>query len=142
EAQAGRRVTADNYAERLRAIYGANAGAVARQYAVGNYASAAIALATAMSDFHPAVPTSACSALHTAERASRVVPVFAFEFADRASPTLGVLLPATPNPGFELGAALSSELSYLFPGFSGTSRSDAPELPPAGRALARQLVAV
>src|SRR5262249_4114688 len=34
DAQAGRRVTPENYPERLRAIYGANAGAVARQYAV------------------------------------------------------------------------------------------------------------
>jgi para-nitrobenzyl esterase len=62
------------------------------------------------------------------------MPVFQFEFADRAAP------PVMPDPGFELGAVHSAELPYFFPGFTNKRVFDGPPLAHASQRLAAQML--
>jgi para-nitrobenzyl esterase len=135
DIQSGDTVTRENYADRLRTIYGANADAVVKAYPPGAYSSAAAALGTVMSDFTPDAGLNNCIFLQAGRLLSRSVTVYEYVFTDRNAP------PVTPDPGFEMGAAHASELPYQFPHFSNTSGLDGPDLAPASQRLAEQMVA-
>jgi para-nitrobenzyl esterase len=135
EVEAGGRITAQNYPDRLRALYGDNADTVLAAYPAARYSSPATALGTAMSDYMPGGGLNACLFLRTAAMASRFVPVYQYEFADDAAP------PVMKDPGIELGAVHTSEMPYQFPGFSNTSVLDGPPLAVPQRQLSEQMVA-
>lgn len=132
----GAPVTPQNYAERLRAIYGDHAERVLTQYPLAAFPSAPSALGTAMSDFMPGGPLSNCLFLHTARLAAPQVPLYQYEFTDPAAP------PVMPDPGFEMGAVHSAELPYQFPNFSNKSVFDGPDLALPSQRLADQMAAL
>lgn len=135
ELEAGGKITSDSYLERLRVSYGDDAPEVARRYPPTAYASAAIALGRAESDFMPGGPLSNCLYLETARLASSYVPVYEFEFTDSDAPYV------TPAPGPVTGAVHSAELPYFFPHISYNSRINGPDVPPRSQPLSRQMVA-
>lgn len=134
-AVAGERITPQNYLDAVRARYGEHAAAVAQRYPPSAYSSASTALGTAMSDFLPFAGITNCQFLHTGRLASRLMPVYQYEFADRGAP------PVMPDPGFELGAVHSAELPYFFPGFTNKRIFDGPPLSAASAVLAGQMLA-
>ncbi|HXB83630.1 MAG TPA: carboxylesterase family protein [Candidatus Acidoferrum sp.] len=133
-AMAGKHVTAANYPTSLRAVYGENTPLVLAEYPLGHFSSPASALGSVMSDFTPDNGLNNCLYLQTANLASRYVTVFEYEFADANAP------PVTANPGFEMGAVHSSELPYLFPHFSNTSKVDGPALTPEAQVLSDAMI--
>jgi para-nitrobenzyl esterase len=134
EVEAGAKIDRDNYAERLRLLYGGNAPQVLAAYPVERYSSPPTALGTVMSDYMPAGGLSGCLFLRTAWLAARHVPVYQYVFADPDAP------PVMTNPGMELGAVHTAEMPYQFPGFSNTSRHDGPPLAPPQRQLAQAMI--
>jgi para-nitrobenzyl esterase len=134
DVAAGRPVTADSYPKAIAAIYGANAEAVISHYPVTSASSPASALGTLMSDFQPSGILANCAFLETARLAARHMPVYEYEFTDRAAP------PVMDDPGFELGAVHSAELPYLFPHFSNKTLLDGPDLAPGSQHLSRDMV--
>ena len=139
--QAGQTVTAENYAESLQAVYGTNTAVIHQQYPAHMQGSPAATLGSVMSDFRPDNGTNHCQFIDTALMLARHVPVYFMDFADRNAPVLGVSMPASPDPGFELGAVHSSELNYFFPHFSNNSRLNAPNLQPASQAMSELMIA-
>ncbi len=132
--QAGQSVTRDNYLSLLKEVYGKNGDAVLGQYPVGNYSSAPTALGTVWSDFRPDVGINNCIYLQTSKLLRKSVPVYQFVFADSEAP------PVTSDPGFEMGAVHSSELPYQFPHFDNTTKVAGPDLKPASKKLAAQMM--
>jgi para-nitrobenzyl esterase len=135
ELEAGGTIATANYLERLRTSYGDLAAEVAKHYPLSDYASAAIAVGRAESDFMPGGPLNNCLYLETARLASRWVPVYEFEFTDANAPYV------TPTPGTVTGAVHSAELPYFFPHISYNSRIDGPDVPVRSQPLSRQMVA-
>ena len=139
-AQAGQSVTTENYAEALQAVYGDNAALIEKQYPPDEQGSPAATLGSVMSDFRPDNGINHCQFIDTAYTLAHHVPVYFMDFADRNAPVLGVSMPASPDPGFELGAVHSSELNYFFPHFSNNSRLDAPDLQPASHSMSELMI--
>ena len=135
EIQAGGTITRDNYVQRLQASYGENAAEVAKRYPLSADLSPAAAVGRAESDFMPGGPLNNCLYLETARLASRFVPVFEFEFADRDAPSV------MPKPGLETGAVHSAELLYFYPHISFNRHIDGPDMPPRSQPLSRQMIA-
>lgn len=133
--QAGQQITADNYAEVLKAPYGDKVDAILKQYPLSNYSSAPTALGTVWSDFRPDIGINHCIYLESAKLMRKFVPVYQFVFADRNAP------PVTPNPGFEMGAVHASELIYMFPHIDFTRKIAGPDLAPPAQKLSEQMVA-
>jgi para-nitrobenzyl esterase len=132
--QAGQKIDAENYADLLLDTYGDHAERIIARYPLSNYSSAATALGSVWSDFRSDVGINHCIYLETAKLARAHAPVYQFVFSDRDAP------PVTANPGFEMGAVHSSELPYLFPGYDNTREMAGPELAPASKALAQQML--
>lgn len=128
--QSGVKITAENYASLLRVAYGDKTDRVLAEYPLAHYSSPAAAIGTVMSDYRQDNGLNNCGAQETGRLASAYVPVFQYEFADRAAP------PVTSNPGFEMGAVHSSELPYQFPRFTNTTKLDGPPLAPGSQRLA------
>ncbi len=141
DVQAGRPVTRENYSAHLKGLYGERAEAVEMQYPLRHADVPPETLGTAMSDYNPAVGINNCLYLRTGEAFAKFAPVWQWEFADRNAPVIGVGIPAKPDVGFELGAVHSSELNYLFPKLSNTSKIDAPDLALASQKVSDQMVA-
>ena len=104
----GGEATAETYPARIAALYGANAPAVLAHYPLSSFGSASEALAATVTD-----QVFACTARRLNRLASKFVPVFAFEFADRTAPSYA------PLPSFPYGAAHTFEIMYLFPLYHG-----------------------
>lgn len=135
DVQAGEKITAENYPDKLKAIYGANTDTVLKKYPATNYSSPPSALGSVMSDFNPTVGLNNCIYLEQAKLMRKRVPVYELVFGDRDAP------PVTTDPGFEMGAVHSSELPYFFPHFDNTSKIAGPDLKPASQHLAEQMTA-
>jgi para-nitrobenzyl esterase len=101
--QKGKPLTAEEYPAVVTQVFGAEAPAVLAQYPLGNYPSPGVALATLLTDWGAKV--GSCTALATDEVANQTTPVYAYEFAQDSGTQIG---------GFDLGAAHSEELPYLF----------------------------
>lgn len=135
----------------LPAYYGADApdpstpgrtlhDAIVAEYASGGAMDGA-SVGSMLSDHQVAVGITNCLYLRTSDALLDLVPaVYQFEFADPAAPVLGVGIAKGMDPGFALGAVHSSELNYLFPGYSNTSAIDGPSLAPASQELADRMV--
>ena len=135
DVQAGAKITAANYADKLKALYGDKTAAILKQYPLSDYSSAPSALGTVMSDFIATIGINNCIYLETGKLLAKRVPVYEFEFADRDAPAV------TTNPGFEMGAVHSSELPYLFPHFDNTSKVAGPDLKPGSQKIADAMIA-
>jgi para-nitrobenzyl esterase len=132
---AGQAVTVDTYPKRLASLYGAAAPDVLAEYPLANFPSAPSALGTAESDFLQGNALSNCLYLQMAADASRFVPLYEYEFADRHAP------PEMDDPGFEMGAVHAAELPYFFPHISHNSKVNGPDLEPAAQRLSEHMVA-
>lgn len=154
DAQAGRAPALDpaHFAGWVKNFYGEErTPAIVQRYTpAGGFATTQAVpetLGRMLSDYSPSIGINNCLYLHTSEqvrqsfaRHGRKLPVYQWEFADEAAPVLGVGI-AKPYPDFAMGSVHSTELNYLFPRLSNTSRIDAAELAPASQQLADQMVA-
>jgi para-nitrobenzyl esterase len=136
EQQSADPVTPDNYAERLIRHYSSAEGPLDAERQ-----RPAETLGSVISHYNPQVGINNCLYWHTATQMRRRIgmPLYGFEFADRNALVLGVGIAAMPDPGMEFATVHSSALNYLFPHFSNTSRSDAPDLLPDSQPLADQM---
>lgn len=103
------RTTAD-YAAALDRQYGPAGRKVLAAYPAADNGGAMAAFAAAQTDSYFACPQRIFD-----DAIARWAPVYRYEFADRTAP--GYL----PDAGFDLGAAHTFELPYLFAGFRGAT---------------------
>jgi para-nitrobenzyl esterase len=108
---------------------------VLAQYPLANFPSAPAALGTVESDFLSGGALNNCLYLEMAGSASRFVPLYEYEFADRHAP------PEMDDPGFEMGAVHAAELPYFFPHISHNSKINGPDLEPASARLSESMIA-
>jgi len=149
DVQAGKKITPETFPLAIQGMYGKTEleqkrkvpENVAREYALKKGDVPAEVLGSLMSDYIPTPGINNCMYHRAAALASKVVPVYEFEFADEEAPVLGVGIAATPDPGFKMGSVHSSELNYLFPKLDNTSKINAPDLKLASQKLADQMIA-
>ncbi|WP_228539504.1 carboxylesterase/lipase family protein [Nocardia sp. XZ_19_385] len=98
-------LTADDYAQQVRAKFGAHADQVLSTYPVADFGSPSAALAAVLTDHGYSVPTLDTLALLAAQ-----VPTYAYEFAEQQTP----YFPGISRPSFPVGANHMHELPYLF----------------------------
>jgi para-nitrobenzyl esterase len=128
ELNTGEPLAADAYPAAVAAYYGPDvAPAVLGEYPLTSYGTPSEALGTAETDYY-----IACSSYKLDQWMSPYVPVFAYQFDDRTVPMY--MAPVS----FPYGAAHTSELQFLFPGFHG-GRGVVRPLSPAERQLAAQM---
>jgi para-nitrobenzyl esterase len=140
DVQGGAKITPETYPAAVSAIYGERADKVLARYPLKPGEHPAEALGSLMTDFMPRLGITHCLMLESGRLLAARVPVFQWEYADRAAPVRGVSIPIQPDPGFVLGAVHSAELNALFPGFSNTAAMTGPDLAPASQALADLIV--
>ncbi len=149
DVQAGMKVTPETYTLAIKKMYGQSeqekkrktAEKVLKKYALNPGDVPAERLGSMMSDYIPTPGINNCMYQRASQLASKVTPVYRFEFADEDAPVIGVSIPANPDPGFKMGSVHSSELNYTFPKLDNTSKINAPDLPPASQKLADKMVA-
>jgi para-nitrobenzyl esterase len=132
---AGQAITSETYPKLLASIYGDVGPEVAAEYPPEKFPAVPSALGTVESDFMPGGALSNCLYLKSGADASRYVPVYEYEFADRHAP------PEMADPGFEMGAVHAAELPYFFPHISHNSKIDGPDLEPSSQGLSEAMVA-
>jgi para-nitrobenzyl esterase len=109
ELNTGKPLTSDAYPAAVAAYYGPEvAPAVLGEYPLTAYGTPSEALGTAETDYY-----IACSSHKLDQWMSPFVPIFAYQFDDRNVPMY--MAPVS----FPYGAAHTSELQFLFPGFHG-----------------------
>lgn len=109
ENETGIAMTVRAYPTVFERFYGKSLAQKAlKEYPISRYNTPSEGFAAAVTDSQFACPARAVN-----QWAESKTPVFAYEFADRTAPSY--LKPTT----FPLGAAHTSELAYLFPGFHG-----------------------
>ena len=107
----GRPVTAENYSQVVRELYGQTADRVLAQYPHEQYESPSVALATALTD--EGRGAGACRQLAFDDAMSQHAPVFAFEFAE---PT-GEVYEQIPE-----GASHGADVPYFFDSYTQDSK--------------------
>ncbi|MEU2022948.1 carboxylesterase family protein [Streptomyces sp. NPDC016469] len=106
ELMTGKPLTAEGYAEKVAARFGADAPAVLAEYPVERYAAPAAALSAVLTD-----ADWSTAALDTQRALARHTSVYAYEFAEESAPYFrGVPRPAS----FSLGTGHMTDLAYLF----------------------------
>lgn len=128
ETRTGEPLTAERYPEALEGMYGEKLSqTLLQQYPASNYLNAAGAFAAATTDY-----LFACPSLRLKELASQHTRVWGYRFADRTAPSYA------PPVSFEMQAAHTFELPYLFPGFHGGT-AEPTQLNPLQQPLAEQM---
>jgi para-nitrobenzyl esterase len=128
ELNTGKPLTADAYPAAVAAYYGPDvAPAVLGEYPLTSYGTPSEALGTAETDYY-----IACSSYKLDGWMSPYVPIFAYQFDDRTVPMY--MAPVS----FPYGAAHTSELQFIFPGFHG-GRGAVRPLSPAEQQLSAQM---
>ena len=126
----------------LPKFYGGNANMVARKYGFDVAKSGAHLLGEVLSDFNPLLGINNCIYYQTADQIIRYPEArqtYLFEFADQQALVNGVgIMP--PYPDFPMGPVHSAIINYWFPHYSNNKKIDAPDLPPASKALADLMV--
>jgi para-nitrobenzyl esterase len=115
ELETGVVLTADQYPDRIEALWGANAPAVLAQYPLSNYNSPSEALSAVRSD-----SGINCGTHIFNQWVTPFIPVYAYEFADRTVPSYA------PLASFPYGAYHTSETVYLFLGYHGATGTPQP----------------
>jgi para-nitrobenzyl esterase len=101
---------AADYAALIKSFYARNAAAVRAAYPLTPGQSPATVLNAAATS-----SIMDCPGLRLQQSLSRYIPLYAYEFADRTAPSY------LPPVGFDLGAAHSFELSYIFTNYHGAA---------------------
>lgn len=129
EIVSGKPVTADGYPAAVNAFFGpTKAPAALAHYPLADYPSPSEALGAAESDSY-----MICPSYRFDRWVAPYVPVYAFQFDDRSAPMY------MPSASFPYGAAHTSEMQFLFPGFHG-GRGVTQPLSPQEQTLSAQMI--
>jgi para-nitrobenzyl esterase len=121
-------LTAEQYADRINAQYGATAARILATYPAAAYDNPTLAFMAVSTD------PSACRHVRLASILAEKTKVYAYEFNDRQAPWY------FPPLSFSPGAAYTADIQYLFDGWHGGPGGIAHQLSPAQRDLSHRLV--
>jgi para-nitrobenzyl esterase len=121
-------LTAEQYASRVTAQYGATAASILAAYAAGAYANPTLAFMAVSTD------PSACRHVRLSGILAKKTKVYGYEFNDRQAPWY------FPPLSFSPGAAHTADIQYLFEGWHGGPGGIRRQLSPAQKVLSRTLV--